>query len=553
MARVKAKRASVLCCLFLTFPIVNVVGQSQPSEISQHALDICSPNQTVRLRAFVDFRRLGEPKQREAVGILIKLLNASSDADCRVAAAESLERVGTSDEAKGAIGPLLVMLEEQNQDLQAAGADALGYMGRNASEALPKLISLLKNSKSELVVSTVEYAIGSIASDIGSEREKFSILRSAVDPLLTQLSDVWVLDKSSPQFIAHLYVRQNAARALGSIGPDAGIAVDGLRDALTDTAPIYWELRMRSVEALGKIGPAAKPSTPNIIRTLHDAEPKVRAAAAESLGRISPEPNVAIPRLIETLRDPGTAILAAASLNRIAEEAIETENFHAIGDLNKASEALAKSDNIEVRRYAASETNAVNSLQTLRFHERLFEYYMKYYWLLLMVLAYLGLLLIVLFLFRFFPLSLLTINDSLAQLDFKVPLAGFTVPVRKILLVRVFCFRPRVLDAWVQERLKTVRERFATKNTVVKEELHLPAPIALNSDTLPDISVNRIQPFFLSQVTRILICGEAGSGKTNMACQMARWVLTERLNPDYPGMPVLLEGDKLRTDGTGNH
>jgi len=393
MAQLKVIRASVIWWFFLVFPIVTAIGQDHPSELSQTtALDICSSNQAVRLRAFVNFRRLGEPKQREAAGILINLLDPSNDADCRVAAAESLERIGTSDEAKGAVNPLVLMLNDQNSDLQAAGADALGYMGRNASDALPKLIALLKNPKSELVASTVEYAIGSIAFDIRAKGEKLPILRSAVDPLLSRLSEVWPIDKNSPQFITHLYVRQNAARTLGLIGPDAAIAVDGLRDALSDNSPVYWELRMRSVEALGQIGPAAKPAAPNLIRALHDAEPKVRAAAADSLGRISPDPNPTTQTLIEVLNDPGTALSAAASLNRLADQAVQTKNFGAIDDLNKATEALSKSENGEVRRLAASEASAVNSLENLRSHEKLLEYYVKYYWLLLVILAYLGLL-----------------------------------------------------------------------------------------------------------------------------------------------------------------
>jgi len=553
MAQLKAMRVSVVWCLFLVFPPVMAIGQDQPTELSQtNARDICSSNQAVRLRAFVNFRRLGEPKQREAAEILINLLNPSNEADCRVAAAESLERIGTSEEAKGAVDPLVLMLNDQNPDLQAAGADALGYMGKNASDALPKLIALLKNPKSELVTSTVEYAIGSIAFDIRSKGEKLPILRTAVDPLLNRLSEVWPSDRSSAQFIIHLYVRQNAARALGLIGPDSAIAVDGLRDALSDNSPIYWELRMRSVEALGEIGPAAKGAAPNLIRALHDAEPKVRRAAADSLGKISPNPNATIQTLIEALNDPGAATSAAASLNRLADQAIQTKNFDAIEDLTKATEALSKSDNAEVRRLAASEASAVNSLESLRSHEKLLEYYVKYHWLLLVILAYLVLLLVVLFVFKFFPLSLLIINDFLAQLDFKVPLAGFTVPVRQVLLVRVFCYRPRVLDVWIQKRLNTVRRRFAEKSTVVKQNIHLPAPIGLNSSTLPDILVTDIQPSFLSPVTRILICGEPGTGKTNIACQMARWALSEEsvewLNPNHPTMPVLLEAVKLHPD-----
>src|SRR5258706_6567990 len=130
MVQLKVIRASVMWWFFLVLPVVTAIGQDYPSELSQTtALDICSSNQAVRLRAFVNFRRLGEPKQREAAGILLNLLNPSNDADCRVAAAESLERIGTSDEAEGAVEPLIFMLNDQNPDLQAAGDDTAGQIG----------------------------------------------------------------------------------------------------------------------------------------------------------------------------------------------------------------------------------------------------------------------------------------------------------------------------------------------------------------------------------------------------------------------------------------
>jgi len=154
--------------------------------------------------------------------------------------------------------------------------------------------------------------------------------------------------------------------------------------------------------------------------------------------------------------------------------------------------------------------------------------------------------LFILILLWFFPLSILKINDSLAQLEFKTPslLGGFTVPVRQVLLVGFFYYHPKVLDAWVKKYVETVRQRFNSKRIVAKHQLHLPAPVILNSQSLLELSVNTLQSLFQRQVTRILICGEDGLGKTNLACQISNWALEKganQLNPKHLTIPVLLE------------
>ena len=54
-----------------------------------------------------------------------------------------------------------------------------------------------------------------------------------------------------------MLVRQNAALALGAIGPAAESAVPALSEALGDSE---WAVRRQAAIALGEVGPAAKPA-----------------------------------------------------------------------------------------------------------------------------------------------------------------------------------------------------------------------------------------------------------------------------------------------------
>ncbi len=73
------------------------------------------------------------------------------------------------------------------------------------------------------------------------------------------------------------YVREDAARAMGQIGPDA---VPVLIEALKNPE---WEVRFGVALALGRIGTEAVPA---LIETLKDPEIVVRIAAARALGEI---------------------------------------------------------------------------------------------------------------------------------------------------------------------------------------------------------------------------------------------------------------------------
>jgi HEAT repeat protein len=78
-------------------------------------------------------------------------------------------------------------------------------------------------------------------------------------------------------------VRQNAALALGQIGPDARAAVPALGEALGDSE---WAVRRQAALALGHIGVHAHPAIPALQKLSRDPDPLVRKAAQQALKQI---------------------------------------------------------------------------------------------------------------------------------------------------------------------------------------------------------------------------------------------------------------------------
>jgi hypothetical protein len=143
------------------------------------------------------------------------------------------------------------------------------------------------------------------------------------------------------------------------------------------------------------------------------------------------------------------------------------------------------------------------------------------------------------------PLRLYRINEALKP-DYTLKWPGeIKIPLRYILLVGFFHYRPRILNAWITQHLTTARAEFLRKRTVSDRAVHIPVPVNLDGHEISHLTVEQVRPTFNQSRACLLISGEGGAGKTSLACQVARWAMadmpSERLCAQHPMLPVLIE------------
>lgn len=113
-----------------------------------------------------------------------------------------------------------------------------------------------------------------------------------------------------------------AARALGNMGAVSRDAVPAIVELLSDAEFSNTADRKRTLaEAMGKIGAASKSGVPMLIQLLRDEDETVRNSAITALGQIGPDSSAAIPTL-KAIAESGqgeTRKLAANAVRRISK------------------------------------------------------------------------------------------------------------------------------------------------------------------------------------------------------------------------------------------
>ncbi len=112
--------------------------------------------------------------------------------------------------------------------------------------------------------------------------------------------------------------RQEAAAALGRIGPEAKKGVPALALALKDSDKL---VRLKAALALFQIGAESADAVPALCDALQDEIPLVRLQAALALRLIGPKAGAAVPALIQALRDPENRIPQPGFLKSVAQVA----------------------------------------------------------------------------------------------------------------------------------------------------------------------------------------------------------------------------------------
>ena len=164
------------------------------------------------------------------------------------------------------------------------------------------------------------------------------------------------------------------------------------------------------------------------------------------------------------------------------------------------------------------------------------------------------------------PLWLLTINNKLnstiGKLD--VHINGFNIG----LLISNFIsflllglpYSTRVLKAYVKAHIVSAREKFGIIPICRNRNLNFGASILLDDTqmiNLADLTANDLRPTFNRASGHLLIWGEAGSGKTSLACQIAKWAISDKpdewLCDKNPMLPIFIESDDFQATSDSDY
>ena len=352
-------------------------------------------------------------------------------------------------------------------------------------------------------------------------------------------------------------VRWIAAKALGKIGPAAKDAVPTLMKALKDQ---YEDVRFVSRGALVTIGSAAVPA---LVTALKSKNEELRRQAAEILGNMGSKAISAKPALIEALEDQNGEVRSwalkalnrigidandAMALGKLATELRDAKAINMIEELKAIQKSLF-SANLSKTEAAQDVRRAIEYLEQnkrINWWQTTIKWLSEHILISFLVVLYILWVLFWLIVYWLSPLVLLQTNRALKPLKFELPgwLASVNLPLRFLLFVGFINFHPRVLDAWVMAHISTVKERFSEKDTVRNRQIHISVPVDLNRKTIPDLTVNHLQSAFAKNIGCLLIWGEGGSGKTSIACQIAKWAMAEDPEKRLCGhvmLPVLIE------------
>ena len=468
---------------------------SRPAEkdLERHLDPNVEKEPIVRMMAAIALREMGY-LANDAVDELTSAAAHDPDPYVRVDAADALGQMGS--ESQSAVGTLVDLLDSRYPQVRGTAAwnlhsiwETVGPVGTDIPRAVMKLRGLLHDPEPS-VRSTAAFALGAIGSQA----------KSASEDLIKLLSD------------PNGGVQTGAAYALGRVGPEAKECAPLLVQLLKHQTVDEKETCIQATVALGHLGPEASTITP-LIRLLHDEDPEIRRPAADSLNNLA------------------TALYAAG-------------NTDAIASLNDAVTTLNTSDDLEVKKYGPQVTQSVDLLRSLQWRQ-----WFQRNQIILLVLAILPTVLLVCLGFLWlYPLGILRLNDALAHyVDITLPawLGGFTIPLRHLLVVGFFQYHPRVLDAWTAQHLDKANRQFSKNPTVQDRDAHIPVPVVLDKTTFASLSPADLNPAFDENITCFVIYGEGGSGKTSLACCLAKWAMaknrTDRIRRNHPILPVLLE------------
>src|SRR5262245_42291047 len=146
----------VFGCLVLSW---NLVEAQSPKDLPKYIKNLTAKDPQDRIAACEGIGAIGEVKKvlaKDAVDPLCDVLRKDDDAKVRTAAAVALGKIEA--DATKATPALIQGLKDKERPVQIASANALGYIGPGAKEAVPLLKELAEAAKAEAAKAREEQA-----------------------------------------------------------------------------------------------------------------------------------------------------------------------------------------------------------------------------------------------------------------------------------------------------------------------------------------------------------------------------------------------------------
>ena len=446
-------------------------------------------------------KKIGEA----AVEPLVKELQDSQEPKIRDAMVKALGEIGPK--AKQAVIPLRNVLRTDGDEVRASAASSLGEIG--GPKAVSVLIEVFKKDNHPGVRFKIIVALEKIQH---IDAETIGIIIHALED-----------EDSGVRDVATIVLEEKLGKIKSRDILDKAIAdLTALLEKQKD-----WQVRLGAAEALGGSGRDVKAAVSAIADLLQDKDEEVRRNAIERLGWIAEKIRQ---------RKPYLSLDEKENAREGLDQAINAlKSFKGDGgeDREEVIDSLKKTQN-EIK----PPNSIINSIRSLISEYPKISFAASY---IIFLLCFWSIVL------RVRPLLILQINEFLrSHADFELPerLGGIKIPTRYGILVGFFNYHPRVLDAWVARHIDTARCEFEEKQTVKERDIYVPVPVIMDGKNIANLTALDLQPKLAQKLECILIWGEGGAGKTSLACQLAKWAMSD--DPEqrlckHRMLPILLE------------
>lgn len=439
---------------------------------------------------------------------------------------EAIEKLPKSEEA---VDHLIKIIEDPKEDyeIRISAIRSLGTIGKVAQKEVDRLINLAVNSDNLAVNSDKKvnfriWSLNSLASGIGMGN--LTLNQQQIKTIFTLLDDEnEKIYFQSAYVITETVKRNNLPNLVSSL------------KTIAENSEKPWKTRIAVAQALGSSGYEVTSSMKVLTEFLPDQtkSPSIQGFAIESIESIADE----LPKLAYQVANKEDRKKDWRDGLKLAQEALRNKENNIL-ESNKDN-ALKANNSLD---------KAINAIEALPkppnpVWAKINEY--KNLFIFLFLLSFWFSLLFLLL--RVKPLSLLWLNNFLQKTDLSLEFIGvnFKTVTLRILLFDLQ-YHPRVLDDWVKTNLETARRQFENKQTVKQRNIYVPTiPVILNGDSIPELTPKDLRHKFSESRETLLIWGEGGSGKTTLACQLAKWAMADdpeqRLCPNHRMLPILID------------